>query len=125
MREGEMECRAIRPLLPGYAEDDLRQPERVRCDAHLAACPGCRVVLDDLRRLPSALAIWQPPAVDLPRGAQAAARILERARPAPSLFVWRWGAAAAAALALVVAWWGIHGRVGQRVMDKPGAVVAQ
>ena len=60
-----MECRATRRLLPGYAEGDLRPAERVRCEAHLAACAACRGVLEDLRRLPAALAVWQPPAVDL------------------------------------------------------------
>jgi hypothetical protein len=41
----------ITAQLSGYLDDELTAAERTAVDAHLAGCPGCRSVLDDLRTI--------------------------------------------------------------------------
>lgn len=46
----ELTCQALVTLVTEYLEETLSAPERVRFDAHLANCPGCRAYLDQMRR---------------------------------------------------------------------------
>ena len=45
----EITCREVVELLSGFLDDELPAPERARVDAHLAACDGCSMILDELR----------------------------------------------------------------------------
>jgi anti-sigma factor RsiW len=44
-------CREFVELVTDYLEDALPDHERVRFEAHLAECDGCRAYLEDMRRL--------------------------------------------------------------------------
>lgn len=96
--------------LSEYLDDELPPAERAEVDEHLRGCPGCRAVLEDLRRvtlraaaLPDAApraTLWPEVAERIghpglePAGDELAAR---RRRTAPPL---RWVAGIAAVLAL-------------------------
>jgi len=43
-----MSCERIEDLLVAFADGELAPAERVTVEAHLAACPGCRGLLDAL-----------------------------------------------------------------------------
>ena len=45
----EMTCRDLVELVTEYLEETLPPVDRVRFDAHLAACPHCRVYLEQMR----------------------------------------------------------------------------
>lgn len=115
---GVTTCRWTTGRLPGYAEGTLPAREATRCAAHLARCPACRQVLEELRRLPEVLRVWEPAPASLPEGMAAAAWIMSRAddRVAPEPR-WRpawWPAlaAAGAVAALLI--------VGTQLRGKPG-----
>ena len=55
------ECDAIRAKLAGYLYDELPAEERVRIEAHLAACDACRGALGSMREAASALDAWTLP----------------------------------------------------------------
>jgi hypothetical protein len=44
-------CKLIRPLLSTYHDGELDPAQRAKVEAHLAACPECRRVLDEYRAL--------------------------------------------------------------------------
>ncbi len=46
----ELTCKALVELVTEYLEKTLPAAERVRFDAHLAICPGCRAYLEQMRR---------------------------------------------------------------------------
>ena len=43
-------CDVIRDLLPLYADDLLSQSSRELVDAHIAACPECKEMLETMLR---------------------------------------------------------------------------
>lgn len=47
---GELSCRELVALVTDYLEGALSPTERVRFEAHLAVCTGCRRHLDQMRR---------------------------------------------------------------------------
>jgi anti-sigma factor RsiW len=64
---GELSCQRFVDLLGDYVEDVLSPDERRTMDAHCLACPQCRQLLSDYRRLPEMLrrttdAAMSPPA---------------------------------------------------------------
>jgi anti-sigma factor RsiW len=96
-----MTCQAFEPLIALYVEGDLDRPESLRVQEHLAACAGCREILEDFQTTQGALKDLGSEAVD-PHLLNAVrsgvlAKIGEPDRWAP----WRWGAALAAALAMI------------------------
>ena len=46
----EMPCRELVELVTDYLEDRLSPLDRVRFEAHLAACEACRTYLDQVRQ---------------------------------------------------------------------------
>ncbi len=46
----ELTCKALVELVTEYLEETLAAPARVRFDAHLALCPGCRIYLEQMRQ---------------------------------------------------------------------------
>jgi anti-sigma factor RsiW len=47
----DLPCRELVELATDYLEDRLSAAERVRFDAHLALCDGCRTYLDQMRQV--------------------------------------------------------------------------
>ncbi len=47
--DGEMACRELVELVTDYLDGRLTVPERLRFEAHLAACSGCRAYLGQMR----------------------------------------------------------------------------
>jgi anti-sigma factor RsiW len=47
----EMACQELVEVITDYLEGTLPQSDRARFDAHLAACPGCREYLEQMRAL--------------------------------------------------------------------------
>lgn len=45
----EITCREVVELLSDLLDDELPAPESARVEAHLAACDGCSMILDELR----------------------------------------------------------------------------
>jgi anti-sigma factor RsiW len=48
-------CREFVELVTDYLEGTLPEEERIRFEAHLTECDGCRGYLDDMRRLVGSL----------------------------------------------------------------------
>jgi predicted anti-sigma-YlaC factor YlaD len=48
-QEQEMSCKELVELLTEYLEGTLPPADRLRFDAHLALCEGCRIYLDQMR----------------------------------------------------------------------------
>ena len=44
-----MNCGAFEPLIALHVEGELSEQDTRRVEEHLAVCPGCRELLDDLR----------------------------------------------------------------------------
>lgn len=101
-----MNCEDYTPLLSAALDDELTGEERAALDAHLAQCPRCRALLEELRAQDRALEELnaEPPA-ELKSRVMAAVAAEPRRSPAArgsrSLPWKRWGALAAA-LVLVV-----------------------
>jgi predicted anti-sigma-YlaC factor YlaD len=51
----ELSCKALVEVVTDYLEQALPGPERVRFEAHLAECEGCRTYLDQMRKTIGAL----------------------------------------------------------------------
>jgi hypothetical protein len=87
-------------LIVGYLYDELSASDRQTVDAHVAACPECRIELEELRATRMHLALWAPPEPELGfrviRGAAAA-------QPLPRRWLPALGLAAAAVLVLAAA----------------------
>lgn len=49
MAKAYLTCQELVEVITGYLDDALPIEERVRFERHLAACPGCRVYLDQMR----------------------------------------------------------------------------
>ncbi len=45
-----MSCQELTELVNAYLEGTLPEGDRARFDAHLAACTGCHIYLDQMRR---------------------------------------------------------------------------
>ena len=45
----ELTCRELVELVTDYLDDVLAGAERVRFEAHVASCPGCRGYLEQIR----------------------------------------------------------------------------
>jgi hypothetical protein len=43
---GPIECNALKASLSAYLDDELTRDERLRADAHLVACGGCRTLVE-------------------------------------------------------------------------------
>jgi negative regulator of sigma E activity len=43
---GPIDCNALKALLSAYLDDELTRDERLRADAHLVACGGCRTLVE-------------------------------------------------------------------------------
>ena len=43
---GPIDCNALKALLSPYLDDELTRDERLRADAHLVACGGCRTLVE-------------------------------------------------------------------------------
>ncbi len=43
-------CQELVELVTEYLEDKLPAAERSRFDEHLAACPGCRIYIEQMRQ---------------------------------------------------------------------------
>ena len=54
-----MNCGAFEPLVALYVEGDLPGQDTPRVEAHLAACAGCRELLEDLQASRGGLKNWQ------------------------------------------------------------------
>ncbi len=44
-----MSCKELVEVITDYLEDALPKADRIRFEAHLADCPGCRLYLDQMR----------------------------------------------------------------------------
>lgn len=49
MAEAFLTCQELVEVITGYLDNALSQEERLRFERHLAACPGCRVYLEQMR----------------------------------------------------------------------------
>jgi anti-sigma factor RsiW len=47
--DANITCREVVELLSSYLDGELPASPRARVEAHLAACEGCSMVLDELR----------------------------------------------------------------------------
>lgn len=92
--------------LDAFYDGELAEPDRLRLEEHLAACPSCLRRVEDWRRIAAGLFARAPaPSESFIRGVMA--RLPPRQEePAPA--AWRWPAAAlslaAAGLILLLAW---------------------
>jgi len=50
MDEQELTCQELVELVTEYLEGTLSPEDRVRFEAHLATCPGCRIYLEQMRQ---------------------------------------------------------------------------
>jgi anti-sigma factor RsiW len=51
----DLPCQQLVELVTDYLEDRLSEPERIRFEAHLALCSGCRPYLEQMRQTIRAL----------------------------------------------------------------------
>jgi len=51
----DLPCQELVELVTDYLEDRLSASERARFEAHVAACSGCRVYLEQMRQTVRAL----------------------------------------------------------------------
>ena len=51
----DLPCQELVELVTDYLEGRLPEPERVRFEAHLALCSGCRTYLEQMRQTVRAL----------------------------------------------------------------------
>ena len=51
----DLPCQELVELVTDYLEGRLPEPERVRLEAHLALCSGCRTYLEQMRQTVRAL----------------------------------------------------------------------
>jgi len=97
-----MKCDAFEPLIALYVGADLPDRDRPQVEQHLAACPDCRQLLEDLQASQATLRELGSEAADAAMLTAVRAGVLggigERRRRA-----WPWVAAFAAAAALVAA----------------------
>ncbi len=49
MAEAFFTCQELVEVITAYLDDALPQDERQRFEHHLAACPGCRIYLEQMR----------------------------------------------------------------------------
>jgi predicted anti-sigma-YlaC factor YlaD len=49
MADADLGCHELVELVTAYLEGAMAPPERVRLEAHLAVCQGCRAYLDQMR----------------------------------------------------------------------------
>lgn len=48
---GPLDCNALKASLSAYLDDELTRDERLRADAHLVACGGCRTLVEKAEAL--------------------------------------------------------------------------
>ena len=58
-----MNCESLQLDLPLYLDDVLSDEERSEIEAHLPACPLCRLKLDEYRRLKNDLRMVRNPGI--------------------------------------------------------------
>ena len=96
-----MSCSAFEPLIALYAGRDLDRRDNTRVEEHLAACPDCRELLEDLQASQAALKDLGSDAVDAALLTAVRSGVLagigDRRRT-----VWPWIAALAAAAAVLM-----------------------
>ncbi len=49
--DDDVACQELVELVTEYLEDRLSVPDRLRFEAHLAACSGCRMYLEQVRMM--------------------------------------------------------------------------
>ncbi len=82
--DDELTCRELVELVTDYLEQALAEPERLRFEAHLTACEGCRDYLDQMRRTVATLGRRPPQALGAADRAQLLALFHSLQTPAPS-----------------------------------------
>jgi len=117
-------CGRFEEMMPAYVEGSIGPVDKAALEQHLAGCPSCRAMLEDVRRVEEASAVLRGVAAGEEQAAGLEEAVLARARdirprgPAAAwsvrrIFSRRWtrpAAAAAAALILaVVLWPGLRG----------------
>ncbi|MDD8019755.1 MAG: zf-HC2 domain-containing protein [Acidobacteriota bacterium] len=50
-----MNCQQIRKALPAYLEGELSRPQAIIIEAHLAECPGCRLLAREIETINKSL----------------------------------------------------------------------
>ena len=48
-RDDDLPCQQLVELVTDYLENRLPEPERIRFEAHLGLCSGCRTYLEQMR----------------------------------------------------------------------------
>ena len=48
--DAEMGCRELVELVTEYLDGAMSEPERIRLEAHLEVCRGCRAYLDQMQQ---------------------------------------------------------------------------
>ncbi len=102
-------CREIETLLYLYREGELSAGDAQRVSAHVASCPSCRAILEDLHSMEASMAPLRSEApVEVPSVGDVVHRVLamrsaERPRPMqPVLRFFLLGVRAAAALLIIL-----------------------
>jgi len=94
-----MNCRKFEPLIALYAGRDLDDPTQV--EEHLADCPACRELLEDLQSSQAELREWAPEPVDAALLASVRSGVLSKVEARrPKMWPWVAGLATAGTLAL-------------------------
>lgn len=96
-----------------YLEGELPRPERTEFERHLAACPACRLELEDRRLLGRALT--ELPPIEVPESF--VKTVLARLPRAPRSGISRVLAAVAATAAVLAALLGYHLATGESLID--------
>jgi hypothetical protein len=100
-----------------YLEDELSGAERAEFERHLAACPACRLELEDRRLL--GLALTELPPIEVPESFVEA--VMARLPRAPRSGISRVLAPVTATAAVLAAFLGYHLATGESLIDLLGA----
>jgi hypothetical protein len=100
-----------------YLEDELSGAERAEFERHLAACPACRLELEDRRLL--GLALAELPPIEVPESFVEA--VMARLPRAPRSGISRVLAPVTATAAVLAAFLGYHLATGESLIDLLGA----
>lgn len=100
-----------------YLEDELSGAERAEFERHLAACPACRLELEDRRLL--GLALTELPPIEVPESFVEA--VMARLPRAPRRGISRVLAPVTATAAVLAAFLGYHLATGESLIDLLGA----
>jgi anti-sigma factor RsiW len=110
-------CERYHEAIGDLVDATLSSVDRRELEDHLAVCPECRALADDLRRLRT-LARGLESRVPPPALWQRIERAIEKGPGQRRTFSWNWGASGLAAAALIIA------AIGVTVWRQPGAAPA-